>query len=85
MSEVNVTGTTKPRDSSDFVQEIGNATLVAFGALAAGMGIKGFLQSSHFIDGGVTGVSMLAADITGLSLSVLLLVFNLPFIALGYR
>jgi len=73
------------RRGSRFVQEMGNGTLITFGALAAGMGIKGFLQSSHFIDGGVTGVSMLAANLANLSLSVCLLVFNLPFIALGYR
>jgi uncharacterized membrane-anchored protein YitT (DUF2179 family) len=49
------------------------------------MGLKGFLLSSNFIDGGVTGVSMLAAAITRVPLSVFLPVINLPFVALGYR
>jgi len=49
------------------------------------MGLKGFLLSSHFIDGGVTGVSMLLAQLFGWPLSILLLVINLPFLALGYR
>ncbi len=49
------------------------------------MGIKGFLLSSRFIDGGVTGISMLIADVTGLPLGALLLIINLPFIVLGYR
>ena len=35
------------------------------GILSAGMGLKGFLLSSNFIDGGVTGVSMLLAKMTG--------------------
>jgi uncharacterized membrane-anchored protein YitT (DUF2179 family) len=48
------------------------------------MGLKGFLLSSHFIDGGVTGVSMLLAAVTGAPLSVWLPVVNAPFIALGY-
>jgi len=65
--------------------ELLNALLIALGILAAGMGLKGFLLSSHFIDGGVTGVSMLLAFITGAPLSVWLPVVNAPFIAIGYR
>jgi len=49
------------------------------------MGLKGFLLSSRFIDGGVTGISMLLADVAGLPLSLWLIIINLPFIALGYR
>src|SRR4029453_3049718 len=49
------------------------------------MGNKGFLLSSHFIDGGVTGISMLISAVTGTSLSIWIVVVNLPFIALGYR
>jgi uncharacterized membrane-anchored protein YitT (DUF2179 family) len=49
------------------------------------MGLKRFLLSSRFIDGGVTGISMLLADLVGLRLSVWLLIVNLPFIAIGYR
>src|SRR5262245_43250051 len=49
------------------------------------MGLYGFLLSSNFIDGGVTGVSMLLAKVTPLPLSFWLPVVNLPFIAVGYR
>jgi uncharacterized membrane-anchored protein YitT (DUF2179 family) len=49
------------------------------------MGLKGFLLSSHFIDGGVTGVSMLLTTITGTPLAVWLPLVNAPFIAIGYR
>jgi uncharacterized membrane-anchored protein YitT (DUF2179 family) len=49
------------------------------------MGLKGFLQSSNFIDGGVTGVSMLLAKTTRLPLAMWLPLVNLPFIAVGYR
>src|SRR5882672_2441653 len=68
-----------------WLPEIGNAALIALGILSAAMGLKGFLLSSNFIDGGVTGISMLLAKTTGLSLSILLPVVNLPFIAVGYR
>jgi uncharacterized membrane-anchored protein YitT (DUF2179 family) len=58
---------------------------ITTGILSAGMGLHGFLLSSRFIDGGATGVSMLLAKVLGLPLSALILVINLPFIALGYR
>ena len=68
-----------------FARELLNLTLVSAGVIAAGMGIKGFLLSSNFIDGGVTGVSMLLAATTGLPLSIWLPIVNIPFIAVGGR
>lgn len=66
-------------------KELKNTALIILGILSAGMGVKGFLLSSRFIDGGVTGVSMLVADLSGFPLSILILLINLPFIALGYN
>jgi uncharacterized membrane-anchored protein YitT (DUF2179 family) len=67
------------------LRELLNAVLILAGILCAGMGLKGFLLSSNFIDGGVTGVCMLLAKTTGLPLWAWLPLINLPFIALGYR
>ncbi len=67
------------------VNEIKNFILVVLGILSAAMGLKGFLLSSHFIDGGVTGVSMLLAQVLGFPLAILIFVINLPFIYIGYR
>jgi len=67
------------------MRELLNALLIAAGVACAGMGIKGFLLSSHFIDGGVTGISMLLAKVTPVPLSVWLPIANVPFVALGYR
>jgi uncharacterized membrane-anchored protein YitT (DUF2179 family) len=66
-------------------RELLNALLIALGILAAAFGLKGFLLSSNFIDGGVTGVSMLLAKITPLPLAVWLPIANAPFVVLGYR
>jgi uncharacterized membrane-anchored protein YitT (DUF2179 family) len=49
------------------------------------MGLNGFLLSSRFIDGGVTGVCMLLAKTTGVPLAITLPLVNLPFVALAYR
>ena len=62
-----------------------NLLLVVLGIFSAAFGLKGFLLSSRFIDGGVTGVSMLLSDVLGAPLAVLIPVINLPFIALGYK
>ena len=58
--------------------------LIVAGIFSASMGLKGFLLSSRFIDGGVTGISMLIAEVSGLPLAVLIFVINIPFIVVGY-
>nr|WP_073111400.1 YitT family protein [Hymenobacter daecheongensis] len=62
-----------------------NVALIVAGILSAGMGLKGFLLSSHFIDGGATGVSMLLAAGLQFPLAWGILLINLPFLLLGYR
>src|SRR4030095_17027587 len=68
-----------------FIHGLLDTLLIVLGIFSAGLGLKGFLLSSHFIDGGVTGISMLLANVPGWPLSILILIINLPFIALGYR
>src|SRR5215218_4811745 len=58
--------------------------LIVLAILSAGLGIKGYLLSSHFIDGGVTGISMLLNNIFDWPLAILIPIINLPFIILGY-
>ena len=54
------------------------------GILSAGFGLKGFLLPNEFLDGGVTGISLLVKHITGIPLPLLLMAINIPFIILGY-
>src|SRR3954453_2945219 len=68
-----------------FLRAAKNTLLVVLGIFSAGMGLKGFLLSSRFIDGGVTGISMLLADVSSVPLALWILLINLPFVALGYR
>jgi len=65
--------------------EIKNVVLIVIGIFSAAFGLKGFLLSSRFIDGGVTGVSMLISDIFGVPLPLLLLLVNVPFVLIGLR
>jgi uncharacterized membrane-anchored protein YitT (DUF2179 family) len=58
---------------------------MATGVLSAGFGLRGFLMPSQLIDGGVTGISLLVNNQTSIPLSVLIIIFNLPFLLLGFR
>ena len=74
-----------PRPLNHPASELQNAAFIVAGVFSAAFGLKGFLLSSHFIDGGVTGISMLLAAALKLPLAAFVLVINLPFVALGYR
>lgn len=58
--------------------------LILIGVISAGFGLKGFLLPNSFIDGGAMGISLLISETTGWSLSILIILVNLPFIILGY-
>lgn len=59
--------------------------LIAFGVVSACFGLKSFLMPNHFIDGGVTGISLLITTLTKLNLSYLIVIINIPFIFMGYK
>ncbi|MBD1207712.1 MAG: YitT family protein [Ignavibacteria bacterium] len=63
---------------------IQDSIFMVLGVLTAGFGLKGFLLPNNFIDGGVTGISLLIAEVTVLTLPPLLIIINAPFIILGY-
>ena len=64
-------------------QQIVTAIFMILGVILATIGLKGFLIPNHFIDGGVTGLSMLLSQITEIPLYLMLLLVNLPFVVLG--
>ncbi|MFC3560021.1 YitT family protein [Pedobacter jamesrossensis] len=59
--------------------------LIIAGVTSACFGLKSFLMPSHFIDGGVTGISLLLSTLTGWNLSYLIAIINIPFVILGFR
>lgn len=59
--------------------------LMVSGVFLAAFGLKGFLLSKHFIDGGATGVGLLLHQLFGWSLPLLLLIINSPFVFMAYR
>lgn len=62
---------------SEFIQ-------ILIGITLASIGLKAFLLPNGFLDGGVTGIAILINKLIGIDISLLLIVFSLPFLALGY-
>lgn len=58
---------------------------VALGAVIAAFAIEEFLAPNNIMDGGIVGISMVADVFIPIPLGVLTLLFNLPFLWVGYR
>jgi uncharacterized membrane-anchored protein YitT (DUF2179 family) len=43
------------------------------------------LLPNHLLDGGVTGISIIMAKLSGLPLGLFLILINIPFVVLGYK
>lgn len=58
---------------------------IALGALMVGVGLEIFLVPNSIIDGGVIGLSILAAHLTNVPIGVYTFLLNLPFLVVGYK
>lgn len=56
---------------------------IILGIIIAGFGLKGFLIPNSFLDGGVTGISLLINELWHVNLAVLIVLVNMPFIIMG--
>ncbi len=56
-----------------------------FGIGLAILSLKGFILPNHFLDGGVTGISLLVHEIFHINLSALLVLLNAVFVILAYK
>lgn len=59
--------------------------LITVGIFCASFGLKGFLLSNNFIDGGATGISLLISALTNIPLYILIILVNVPFIVLARK
>lgn len=73
------------KDTNIYLKTLKDIFLITAGTFSAAFGVKGFLLSSQFIDGGVTGISMLISYTAGYPISIFLVLLNIPFIILGYH
>jgi uncharacterized membrane-anchored protein YitT (DUF2179 family) len=59
--------------------------LITIGAILMGVGLEIFLVPNNVIDGGITGISIMLAYITGWKLGIFLFILNIPFFFIGYK
>ncbi len=63
---------------------IKDSAFILFGIFSASFGLKSFLLPNSFLDGGVTGISLIATELTGISLSILIVAINIPFMIMAF-
>lgn len=67
------------------IQELKRYVMLFIGAIITAVGLEIFLVPNNIIDGGIVGISIMASFLTGMPLSLFLVVLNIPFIYLGYK
>lgn len=67
------------------LKKILRAILIMIGAFITAYGLEAILIPNNVSDGGVTGLSIVGSQLTGLPLGILIALLNIPFIFLGYK
>lgn len=74
-----------PKAKNTLKNRVKKYIFLFMGAIIAAAGLEFFLVPNQIIDGGIVGISIMASHITGLSLSLFLVLLNMPFLYLGYN
>ncbi|HEU4963429.1 MAG TPA: YitT family protein [Bacilli bacterium] len=61
------------------------AFFITLGAMLVGVGLELFLVPNSIIDGGIIGISILSAHLTGWPIGLFTFLLNLPFLLVGYK
>jgi len=64
-------------------QTLQDIIYTVLGILSSGFALKSFLVPNSFLDGGVTGISLLIHELWGFNLSYILVLANIPLIIMG--
>jgi len=67
------------------ITEIRQVVLITIGAIIAAIGLELFLVPNDILDGGVIGLSIIAAKLFDIRLSLFIVLFNIPFLIIGFR
>ncbi len=68
----------------NIARNIKDVVFISLGVMSAAFGLKSFLLPNGFLDGGAVGISLLANVLTGIDLSYLIVIINIPFVLIGY-
>lgn len=71
------------RKSFNVSLPIQDTIYTVLGIVVAGFALKSFLVPNNFLDGGLTGISLLIHEFWHINLGALIVVLNIPFIVMG--
>lgn len=64
---------------------VNKVLLMILGSVFASIGLEIFLIPNNIIDGGITGISIMASHLTNISLGIFIFTLNIPFLIVGYK
>lgn len=67
------------------LKQIPSFFLITLGAVLAAAALEIFLIPNSIIDGGLTGISIILNKITSISVSLFIVILNIPFFILAYK
>ena len=71
--------------NNHIVTTVSRILFMILGPILAAIGLEIFLLPNNVIDGGMTGISIIASHVTKVQLGIFIFLFNLPFVIVGYR
>ncbi len=74
----------KIKGGHPLLSELYHLAFVVAGGMLAALGLEAFLIPSGFLDGGLTGISIILSKFIDIPVGVFIAVLNLPFIALTW-
>ncbi|MDQ7092256.1 YitT family protein [Desulfosporosinus sp. PR] len=72
------------RKRNRFVLLLKKYVFLFIGAVLAAVGLEIFIVPNEIVDGGITGISIMASHLTKLPLGAFIFTLNIPFLVLGY-
>ncbi|OOM71077.1 hypothetical protein CLPUN_50690 [Clostridium puniceum] len=67
------------------LSKLSRVLFMIVGSILAAIGLEIFLIPNNIIDGGITGISIMASYVTNIQLGIFIVILNIPFVILGYR
>lgn len=59
--------------------------MITLGAVLAAFALEEFLIPSTILDGGITGISIIINQLSGIQISVIIIILNIPFLLIGFK
>ncbi len=73
-----------PSKKHDHLFSASDVIYLILSVISASFALKSFLVPNHFLDGGITGISLLLFEVYDWNLGLVLIILNIPFVLLAF-